>query len=137
MNRIWKDMMRASADREVRGTWDLLLPSIQHAFNSSVHAGSKTSPFDRPRRSIGTPWRYIASEPNGFLGDFSGLGMKSPETSIQLNLSHRLLLQPSSSSSTNLYISAEFVRAIIIWPKRTKCHWKLKFRCVRSTRLRS
>ena len=82
MNRIWKDMMRASADREVRGTWDLLLPSIQHAFNSSVHAGSKTSPFDRPRRSIGTPWRYIASEPNGeFAECFPESGS---EISIQL-----------------------------------------------------
>ena len=46
MNRTWKDMLRAFADREARGTWDLLLPSIQHAFNSSVHAGSKTSPFE-------------------------------------------------------------------------------------------
>ena len=46
MNRTWKDMLRSFIDRNAKGTWDQLLPSIQHAFNTSAHAATKLSPFE-------------------------------------------------------------------------------------------
>lgn len=46
MNRTWKDMLRSFIDRHAKGTWDQLLPSIQHAFNTSAHAATQLSPFE-------------------------------------------------------------------------------------------
>ena len=45
-NRTWKDMVRCYLDRQNKRNWDELLPSLQYAYNTSMHAGSRRSPFE-------------------------------------------------------------------------------------------
>ena len=45
-NRTWKDMLRCYIDREAKGNWESLLPALQYAYNTSMHAGSRRSPFE-------------------------------------------------------------------------------------------